>query len=471
MLRWVKAFNRYDLYSKGDGQPDVKALRRTTKRSWTSSSPVRSTGKRVDAVGRSSERHRRRRALRALDVRPRGWRSASSAAASPGSSASGSSPTTSAWSPTPPTRSRRPSASRTCCRTCSAKARCRRRSSRCTRRCWRAASARRPTRVAGAVVALLALVRLRAGAGRRSRPRRGSLRAIAPGFTGAKRELTITLVRDPVSRRRPAGAVGVVPRRPEQPPQVPAVVRGAGDVERRDDRDARVVRPRAHAAEQLAVLPGVGVGGRQRAAVRACSCRSVVVARRRPALCARHHLGARARGRPQLRAGVHQPRRRADQRVRRRAARQPAADRRRHRPRPTRSCSTRCRSACSACRSRRRSCRRCRARRHQPATDALRARLDTRPAPDRVLRRALGDGVPRARRHSRGRAAPDRPVHAMATPCTSGACWRDRRSDCSRRRSAACTRPRTTRCATRERRCVTPSCASCSRPCSATSSR
>ena len=27
MLRWVKAFNRYDLYSKGDGHPDVKALR------------------------------------------------------------------------------------------------------------------------------------------------------------------------------------------------------------------------------------------------------------------------------------------------------------------------------------------------------------------------------------------------------------------------------------------------------------
>jgi inositol oxygenase len=27
MLRWVKAFNRYDLYSKGDGKPDVAALR------------------------------------------------------------------------------------------------------------------------------------------------------------------------------------------------------------------------------------------------------------------------------------------------------------------------------------------------------------------------------------------------------------------------------------------------------------
>jgi len=27
MLKWVKAFNRYDLYSKGDGRPDAKALR------------------------------------------------------------------------------------------------------------------------------------------------------------------------------------------------------------------------------------------------------------------------------------------------------------------------------------------------------------------------------------------------------------------------------------------------------------
>jgi inositol oxygenase len=27
MLKWVKAFNRFDLYSKGDGRPDVKALR------------------------------------------------------------------------------------------------------------------------------------------------------------------------------------------------------------------------------------------------------------------------------------------------------------------------------------------------------------------------------------------------------------------------------------------------------------
>lgn len=27
MLRWVRAFNRYDLYSKGDGKPNVDELR------------------------------------------------------------------------------------------------------------------------------------------------------------------------------------------------------------------------------------------------------------------------------------------------------------------------------------------------------------------------------------------------------------------------------------------------------------
>lgn len=27
MFKWVRAFNRYDLYSKGDGKPDAKALR------------------------------------------------------------------------------------------------------------------------------------------------------------------------------------------------------------------------------------------------------------------------------------------------------------------------------------------------------------------------------------------------------------------------------------------------------------
>jgi inositol oxygenase len=27
MFKWVRAFSRYDLYSKGDGKPDAKALR------------------------------------------------------------------------------------------------------------------------------------------------------------------------------------------------------------------------------------------------------------------------------------------------------------------------------------------------------------------------------------------------------------------------------------------------------------
>ena len=40
----------------------------------------------------------------------------------------------------------------------------------------------------------------------------------------------------PLPGRRAARPVGVVPRRPEQPPALPALVHGAGRVERRDDR-------------------------------------------------------------------------------------------------------------------------------------------------------------------------------------------------------------------------------------------
>ena len=62
-----------------------------------------------------------------------------------------------------------------------------------------------------------------------------------------------------------------------------------------------------------------------------CSCRSCCASRR---TCASRSTSASAHVRTvvaQLRAGVHQPRRRAGQRVHRRAAREPAADRRRHR--------------------------------------------------------------------------------------------------------------------------------------------
>jgi inositol oxygenase len=41
MLKWVKAFNRYDLYSKGDGRPDARALRPYYEDLIAESSPSR----------------------------------------------------------------------------------------------------------------------------------------------------------------------------------------------------------------------------------------------------------------------------------------------------------------------------------------------------------------------------------------------------------------------------------------------
>ncbi len=105
---------------------------------------------------------------------------------------------------------------------------------------------------------------------------------------------------------------------------------------------------------------------------------------------------------------------------------------------PTRSCCTRCRSACSAWRSPPLNCRRWRA---SPAAidarhSALRARLDAGLRQHRVLRRAFRHGLPRARRRDRRRrcSRPDA-SHHEPTRSTSGAFWRARRSDCSRRRS------------------------------------
>ena len=87
----------------------------------------------------------------------------------------------------------------------------------------------------------------------------------------------------------------------------------------------------------------------------------------------------------------------------------------------TRRRSTCCRSACSAWRSRRPSCRRCRATIGSEERDRARscARGST-PAlrADRVLRRSVGGGVPRARRRDRGAAVPARrPVHRDRTRC------------------------------------------------------
>ena len=80
-----------------------------------------------------------------------------------------------------------------------------------------------------------------------------------------------------------------------------------------------------------------------------------------------------------------------------------------------------------------------------------------RPAPHRLLRRPVGGRVSRARRR-RSSARCFRPA-ASTTPTrsTSGGFSPARRSGCSRRRSAGSTRRPTTRCATRGRRCATRS--------------
>ena len=44
MLKWVRAFNRYDLYSKGEERPDVEALRPYYETWCRSSSRSRSAG-------------------------------------------------------------------------------------------------------------------------------------------------------------------------------------------------------------------------------------------------------------------------------------------------------------------------------------------------------------------------------------------------------------------------------------------
>ena len=94
------------------------------------------------------------------------------------------------------------------------------------------------------------------------------------------------------------------------------------------------------------------------------------------------------------------------------------------------------------------------------AREALRSRLDAGlrqiaffVVPSAMAFLALGDVVA-------GGAAPDRPVQPRRRALRVGRSWPARRSACWRRRSAACTRRPTTRCATRGRRCATRSSAS-----------
>ena len=91
-------------------------------------------------------------------------------------------------------------------------------------------------RVAGAVAALLATGDGGAGAGRVLLTP-WLIAVIAPGFTGEKREVTIRLVRILFPGAGPPGAVGLVPRRPQQPSAVLPQLLRAGPLEPRDHRE------------------------------------------------------------------------------------------------------------------------------------------------------------------------------------------------------------------------------------------
>ena len=67
------------------------------------------------------------------------------------------------------------------------------------------------------------------------------------------------------------------------------------------------------------------------------------------------------------------------------------------------------------------------ARGRRPGTRGAPRAAECRPAADRVLRRAVRDGVSGAWRRDRRGAAPDRPLPATTTRCMSGAFWPARR--------------------------------------------
>ena len=125
------------------------------------------------------------------------------------------------------------------------------------------------------------------------------------------------------SRRGPARAVGLVPRRPQQPPPLLPLLRGAGVVERGADRRADRLRRARSAARATARCSSSPSSRGRRWSARGCS--SWCSCRRRSswrAGCARRCRWRWSRcGRAaQLRARGGQPRRRAAERLHRPAA-------------------------------------------------------------------------------------------------------------------------------------------------------
>ena len=184
-------------------------------------------------------------------------------------------------------------------------------------------------RVAGAVAAVLSLVvSVLVLAGVLATP--WLIDAIAPGFEGAKRELAIPLVRVLFPGAGllvlSAWCLGILNshRRFFLSYTAPVIWNAAMIATL-----ARFRRPRGpRAAGRVA---GVGLGSGQRAAVPGAVARRAAPGAR-AARAPGYPLAARARSHPQLRAGLRRPRRGADQRLRGRAAGEPAAHRRRHRP-------------------------------------------------------------------------------------------------------------------------------------------
>ena len=148
-------------------------------------------------------------------------------------------------------------------------------------------------------------------AGRRARDAVADRRSSRPGSQGAKRELTITLVRILFPGVGAARALGVVPRRPQQPPPLLPLVRRAGALERRDDRGADRLRPRLVRASDLVDVPRRGArwsaaaAAVLRAAADRCSRSSRRFARR-----SRSRARACARCSRNFVPGVRRPRRR-----------------------------------------------------------------------------------------------------------------------------------------------------------------